>query len=75
MSAETVNAASMAFKKALIEQALGAELTYYLGYLPCAGKSDNDANHGNGISAKTVLNEDGRLRIQVPRDHAGTHPL
>jgi len=28
MSAEAVNAASMAFKKALIERALGAELTH-----------------------------------------------
>ena len=32
MSAEAVNAASMAFKKALIERALGAELTHHLGY-------------------------------------------
>ena len=31
MSAEAVNAASMAFKKALIERALGAELTHPLG--------------------------------------------
>ncbi|MFN5702019.1 MAG: ATP-binding protein [Betaproteobacteria bacterium] len=34
MSAEAVNAASMAFKKALIERALGAELSHHLGYLP-----------------------------------------
>lgn len=32
MSAEAVNAASMAFKKALIERALGAELSHHLGY-------------------------------------------
>ena len=32
MSAEAVNAASMAFKKALIERAMGAELGYHLGY-------------------------------------------
>ena len=31
MSAEAVNAASMAFKKALIERALGAELGQHLG--------------------------------------------
>ncbi|HEU4662462.1 MAG TPA: IS256 family transposase, partial [Dokdonella sp.] len=30
MSAEAVNAASMAFKKALIERALGAELSHHL---------------------------------------------
>jgi putative transposase len=32
MSTEAVNAASMAFKKALIERALGAELSHHLGY-------------------------------------------
>ena len=32
MSAEAVNAASMVFKKALIERALGAELSHQLGY-------------------------------------------
>lgn len=32
MSAEAVQAASMAFKKALIERALGAELSHHLGY-------------------------------------------
>ena len=31
MTAEAVNAASMAFKKALIERALGAELSHHLG--------------------------------------------
>ena len=32
MSAEAVQAASMAFKKALIERALGGELSHHLGY-------------------------------------------
>lgn len=32
MTGEAVNAASMAFKKALIERALGAELGHHLGY-------------------------------------------
>ena len=36
MSTEAVNAASMAFRKALIYRALGAELSHYLGYLPGA---------------------------------------
>ena len=72
MSAEAVNAASMAFKKALIERALGAELTHHLGYAtgtdkPCEGK-----NHRNGASGKTVLTEDGPLRIEVPRDRSGS---
>jgi hypothetical protein len=39
MSAEAVNAASMAFKKALIERALGGELSHHLGYPPGAAKT------------------------------------
>jgi len=72
MSAEAVNAASMAFKKALIERALGAELTHHLGYAPGADKPSEANNHRNGATAKTVLTEDGPLRIEVPRDRAGS---
>jgi transposase-like protein len=72
MSAEAVNAASMAFKKALIERALGAELTHHLGYAPGADKPMDASNHRNGATAKTVLTEDGPLRIEVPRDRAGS---
>jgi putative transposase len=72
MSAEAVNAASMAFKKALIERALGAELTHHLGYAPGADKPEDASNHRNGATAKTVLTEDGPLRIEVPRDRAGS---
>lgn len=72
MSAEAVNAASMAFKKALIERALGAELSHHLGYPPGAIKPEDTGNHRNGVSGKTVLTEDGPLRIEVPRDRAGS---
>jgi len=72
MSAEAVQAASMAFKKALIERALGAELTHHLGYPPGASKPEDAGNHRNGGSGKTVLTEDGPLRIEVPRDRSGT---
>ena len=72
MSAEAVNAASMAFKKALIERALGAELTHHLGYAPGAGKPEDANNHRNGATGKTVLTDDGPLRIDVPRDRAGS---
>jgi transposase-like protein len=72
MSAEAVNAASMAFKKALIERALGAELSHHLGYPPGAAKPEDAGNHRNGASAKTVLTEDGPLRIEVPRDREGS---
>jgi hypothetical protein len=72
MSAEAVNAASMAFKKALIERALGAELSHHLGYRPGATKPEDANNHRNGASGKTVLTEDGPLRIDVPRDREGS---
>ena len=72
MSAEAIQAASMAFKKALIERALGAEMSHHLGYPPGAARPEQALNHRNGRSAKTVLTEDGPLRIEVPRDRQGS---
>jgi len=72
MDAEAINAASIAFKKALIERALGAELSHHLGYPPGAEKPGEVSNHRNGVSRKTVLTEDGSLRINVPRDRTGS---
>ena len=72
MSGEAVNAASMAFKKALIERALGAELGHHLGYAAGAAKPEDAINHRNGKSGKTVLTHDGALRIEVPRDRDGS---
>jgi putative transposase len=71
MTGEAVNAASMAFKKALIERALGGELSHHLGYGPGEAKPDGVSNHRNGGSAKTVLTGEGPLRIDVPRDREG----
>jgi putative transposase len=72
MTPEAVQAASMAFKKALIERALGAELSHHLGYAPGTAKPQEANNHRNGASAKTVLTEDGPLRLEVPRDRRGS---
>ena len=72
MTAETVNDISMAFKRALIERALGAELSHHLGYAPGTAKPEKATNHRNGSSAKTVLTDTAALRIEVPRDRAGT---
>lgn len=72
MDAEAVNAASIAFKKALIERILGAELSHHLGYPPGAEKPGEVGNHRNGATSKTVLTEDGPLRIDVPRDRQGS---
>ncbi len=72
MSGEQVNAASLAFKKALIERVMGAELSHHLGYRADQDKPDGAANQRNGKSAKTVLTDTGRLRIEVPRDRDGS---
>ena len=71
MTAEAVEDASRAFKKALIERALGAEMSHHLGYPAGADKPEEATNHRNGKSGKTVLTDDGPLRIEVPRDREG----
>ena len=72
MTPESIQDASRAFKKALIERAMGAEMTYHLGYAAGAEKADTQSsNHRNGKSAKTLLTDDGPLRIEVPRDREG----
>ena len=72
ISAEELEAAVRRFKKAIIERALGAELTHHLGYPPGGAKPEDASNHRNGTSGKTVLTDDGPLRIEVPRDREGT---
>jgi transposase-like protein len=72
MSGQQINATMMALKKALIERALGGELAHHLGYPAGAARPDDATNHRNGASAKTVHTEDGPLRIDVPRDRAGS---
>jgi transposase-like protein len=61
-----------ALKKALIERALGGELSHHLGYPPGGDKPAEAGNHRNGSTGKTVLTEDGPLRIEVPRDRQGS---
>ena len=69
---EELDAAVRRFKKAIIERALGGELTHHLGY-PAGGiKPDDTTNHRNGTGGKTVLTDDGPLAIEVPRDREGS---
>jgi len=73
MTGDAVNEATAAFKKALIERALGAEMSHHLGYPSGASKPEaSGGNQRNGRSAKTVLAGDGPLRIEVPRDREGS---
>jgi putative transposase len=59
-------------KKALIERALGAELSEHLGYEKGDPAGRGSGNSRNGTSAKTVLTDDGEIDIAVPRDRAGS---
>jgi transposase-like protein len=72
LSVEELEAAVRRFKKAIIERALGGELTHHLGYPPGGAKPGDTTNHRNGTSGKTVLTDDGPLALDVPRDRAGT---
>jgi putative transposase len=72
LTAEEIETASRRFKKALIERALGGELTHHLGYPPGGAKPELATNHRNGSSGKTVLTDDGPVAIEVPRDRDGT---
>ena len=72
MTQEAVERVMMGFKKAVIERALGAEMSHHLGYRPGAAKPEQLTNHRNGSSGKTVLTDDGPLRIDVPRDRHGS---
>lgn len=67
MTGEEVNAATLAFKKALIERVMGAELGHHLGQ---AGAEAG--NHRNGTSAKTVITGEGAVRVDLPRDRDGS---
>jgi putative transposase len=72
MTGEAINEAGAAFKRALIEASLNAELSHHLGYQPGAEPAEPTSNHRNGSTAKTVLTGDGKLRIETPRDREGS---
>jgi transposase-like protein len=72
MTGEAINAAGIAFKQALIEASLNAELSHHLGYAVGAERPETVTNQRNGVTAKTVLTGDGRVRIETPRDRDGS---
>jgi putative transposase len=72
LTGEAVNEAGVAFKKALIEAALEAELSHHLGYQPGTEKPAGQTNHRNGSGVKSVLTGDGPVQIATPRDRAGS---
>ena len=72
MTQGEVDTVCRALKKAVIERAMSAEMSQHLGYAPGEGKPAGQPNHRNGSSGKTVLTDDGPLRVEVPRDREGS---
>ena len=57
-------------KKRVVERALAGELTHHLGYAKGEAPEELE-NHRNGYSEKTVVGEEGAMKIEVPRDRSG----
>lgn len=62
----------LAFNKAVIERAMGAEMNMHLGYRPGHPKPADQANERNGASGKTLITDHGALRVDLPRDREGS---
>jgi putative transposase len=58
--------------KAVLERALGAELTAHLGYEPRERAGHNSGNSRNGTISKNVQTGIGPVGLQVPRDRNGS---
>jgi len=59
-------------KKAVIEREMSAEMNQHLGYRQGENKPEGQGNQRNGTSGKTVITDDGPVRIEVPRDREGS---
>src|SRR5262249_41856191 len=58
--------------KRLVERALQAELTEYLGYERHQEPPGGAGNTRNGSTAKTIATEHGPVEIETPRDRRGS---
>jgi transposase-like protein len=56
----------------LVERAMEVELTDHLGYEPHQEPPGGTGNTRNGSTSKTLICEQGPVRIETPRDRAGT---
>jgi len=59
-------------KRAVLERALGAELTVHLGYPRGDAKPGGQSNQRNGVSRKRVITDEGTIDLEVPRDRDGS---
>lgn len=60
------------FTKAVLERALGGELTEHLGYEKHDPAGRGSGNSRNGTTAKTLKGKSGEIQVDVPRDRNGT---
>jgi putative transposase len=58
--------------KRLVERAMEVELTDHLGYEPHQEPPGGAGNTRNGSTSKTLITESGQVRIDTPRDRAGS---
>ena len=72
MMQDEVDAVCRSLKKAVIERAMKAELSDHLGHEAREEKPEEQRNHRNGVSGKTVITDERPLRIEVPRDREGS---
>ena len=72
MSAGDFESMFRGLKKALLERALGAELSHHLAYKPGEDKPDGQANQRNGTTSKTLITDHGKVPIDAPRDRDGS---
>jgi putative transposase len=60
------------FSKAVLERALGAELTEHLGYEKHDPAGYGSGNARNGTTQKTLRGKKGEVTVEVPRDRKGS---
>ncbi|WP_425122575.1 IS256 family transposase [Burkholderia gladioli] len=72
MSPGDVQDLMLAFNKAIIERAMGAEMNMHLGYPMGQPKPLGQANERNGASGKTIITDRGPVRVEIPRDRDGS---
>ena len=58
--------------RAVVNRAMGAELSHHLGYEEGQTPPEGQANRRNGKTGKTVRTGQGPIEVEVPRDRDGT---
>src|SRR2546427_6653180 len=71
LTPEELDAVVRRFKKAIIERALGGELTHHLGYAVGGAKPEDSTNHRNGTGGKKGRTGDGPFSLNGPAGPAG----